>query len=281
MSRRAASGWSCLLISLIFSLLALSCEPNRMPSESVRLRMAGGRSARPLLEQLMNSYTSHYPRVSFEIESTSPRLSLNLLRAGQCDLMASSWPPSDTELNPDPGAQRLLKTHIVAPDGLALIVHPKNPVNDLSIAQLRDLFSGRISDWREIEGKVGDVLVISREDGSDDRKTFEALVMDKHPVTLGAIVMPTGSDVVKYVASHPNAIGYAPISEIGPEVKPIALEGISPTYETIQNGSYPLWRHLAIIAAYPPEQPAQDFLNFASGPQGQSVVHDYYTLLRW
>ena len=269
-----------LLLSLMFSLLVVSCEPAGVQPEPVRIRLAGPEGVHPLFEQLTSAYTTQYPYVDFEFEAIASRTSLRLLRAGQCDVVVSSWPPSEAELNSDREPQQLLKANVFASDGLVLVVHPQNPVGGLSIIQLRGIFSGHVPDWREVGGKVGDVLVISREGGSDDRETFETLVMDKQPVTLGAIVMPGSSDVVQYVASHPNAIGYAPIAEVIPEVKPIAIDGVHPTYETILDGSYPLWRHLAVITADPAERPVQDFLGFLVGTPGQSVINDYYAFLR-
>ncbi len=268
-----------LLLSLMFSLLVVSCEPTGIQPESVHLQLAGSEGIYPLLEQLTSAYTAHYPYVAFQFEAIASRMSLRLLRTGQCDMVVSSWPPSEAELNSDKEPKQLLKANIFASDGLVLVVHPKNPVSDLSITQLRGIFSGHVPDWREVGGKVGDVLVISREGGSDDRETFETLVMDKQPVTLGAIVMPGSSDVVQYVAGHPNAIGYASIAEVIPEVKPIAIDGVHPTYETILDGSYPLWRHLAVITVEPAKRPVQDFLSFLVGTQGQSVINDYYAFL--
>lgn len=265
-----------LLFSLMLSLLLVSCEPGGAQPESVYIRLAGSEGIYPLLERLTNAYTARYPYVNFRFETIPSRMGLGLLRAGQCDMVASSWPPLEADLNPDQAPQQLLKANVFASDGLALIVNPTNPVSDLSITQLRGIFSGHVPDWREVGGKVGDVLVISREGGSDDREAFETLVMAKQPVTLGAIVMPSGLDVVQYVAGHPNAIGYAPIARVIPEVKPIAIDGVQPTSETIQNGAYPLWRHLAVISADPAQRPVQDFLGFLVGTQGQSVINDYY-----
>ena len=93
-------------------------------------------------------------------------------------------------------------------DGLAVIVHPENSIAELSLVQLRDLYSGRVIDWQALGSDVGEVILVSREDGSGSRVRFEERVMGAERVSLTAVVMPTSEDVVAYVARNPQAIGY-------------------------------------------------------------------------
>lgn len=235
---------------------------------------------RPLLEELTSAYSAQNPHVTFDLQGGGSEVGLELLRAGQVDIAASSWTPPEEELYREGKTQERLGVTVIAQDGLALVVHPKNPVNELSVAQVRGIFSGHVLDWRELGGRVGDVLVISREDGSGDRRTFETLMMDKQPVTLGAIVMPGSRDVMEYVVSHPNSIGYVSLAEVTPEIKPLTIDGVEPTSQTIQDGSYHLWRLLAIITAEPLEEAVGDFLDFATGPAGQEIIQVRYNSIR-
>ena len=272
--------WGLSVILTLTGLFLSSCGPSGKPPEAVHLRIAGSDSMLRLLGELATAYSAGNPHVTFDLQGGGSEVGLELLRAGQIDLAASSWLPSEEELHREEETQGRPGVTVIAQDGLALVVHPKNPVNELSAAQIRGIFSGNILDWREVGGKVGDVLVTSRENGSGDRRTFETLMMDKQPVTLGAIVMPGSLDLVDYVASHPNAIGYASIAEITLEVKPLAVDGVAPTSQTIQDGSYHLWRPLAIIAAEPPERAAGAFLDFATSPAGQEIVQVRYSSIR-
>jgi phosphate transport system substrate-binding protein len=157
---------------------------------------------------------------------------------GQVEMAACSWPPTAEKLKPKNGAT--LKMTLVAQDGLAVVVHPSNPLDNLNILQFRGLFQGRILDWRELGGRLGDVLVISREDGSGSRAAFESLVMDRRPVTLAAIVMPSSQDVIDYVGSHPLAIGYVSMGDLASRVKALTVEGVEPTPQPGKEGSSPL-----------------------------------------
>lgn len=272
--RRVANPMRVLskILVLVSSLLLVSCGVSGETQESVYLRVAGASSMHTYLSSLTKAYSSQNPNVTFDLRGGGSGVGLELLRAGQVDMAASSWTPSIQGLNQAGGTQQQFGITLVAQDGLVLIVHPKNPVTGLSAAQIRGMFSGHIPDWREVGGTVGDVLVISREDGSGDRQAFEGLIMDTLPVTLGAIVMPGSQDVVEYVSGHRNSIGYVSSGEITSEVKPLAIDGIEPTPESIQDGTYPLWRFLAIITSDPPERPVRDFLAFATGPSGREIA---------
>ena len=272
-------GLSVILLS-VSGLFLTSCGPSGELPEPAYLRVAGSNSVHPLLEELAVAYSAQNPHVTFDLQGGGSDVGLQLLRAGQVDMAASSWTPSEEELNREGKTQKRLRVTVIARDGLVLVVHPKNPVNELSVAQIRGIFSGHILDWREVGGRVGDILVISREDGSGDRRTFETLMMDKQPVTLGAIVMPGSQDVVEYVVGHPNAIGYVSIAEVTPEVKLLTIDGIEPASQTIQDGSYHIWRLLAIITADPPEGAVGDFLDFTTGPAGQEIVQARYNSIR-
>ena len=272
--------WGLSVLLTLSGLFLSSCGPSGKPPEPVYLQIAGSHSMRPLLEELTSAYCAQNPHVTFDLQGGGSEVGLELLRAGQVDMAASSWTPSEEELNREGKTQKRLGITVIARDGMVLIVHPKNPVNELSVAQIRGIFSGHILDWREVGGRVGDVLVISREDGSGDRRTFETLMMDKQPVTVGAIVMPGSQDVMEYVVSHPNAIGYVSVAEVTPEVKPLTIDGVEPTSQAIQDGSYHLWRLLAIITAEPLEGAAGAFLDFATSPAGQEIVQVRYNSIR-
>ncbi len=93
-------------------------------------------------------------------------------------------------------------------DGLAIVVHSSNTVQGLTNEQLRGLYNGKILDRSEVGGEAGEVLLVSREDGSGSRIYFESEIMQDEPVSLTAVVMPTSQDVIEYIAKTPNAIGY-------------------------------------------------------------------------
>ena len=235
---------------------------------------------RTLLEALTTAYVAQQPDVTFDLQGGGSDLGLEMLKSHQADMAASSWAPSKEKLDRLGKAGLALKVTTIAQDGLTLVVNPANPIRELSLAQSRGIFRGRILDWREVGGRAGDILVVSREDGSGSRNAFESLVMDRQPVTPAAIIMPSSQDVLQYVASHPNAVGYVSMGETTPAVKALAVEGIEPTPQTVKEATYPLIRLLTIISAAQPPPAVQNFLDFALSPAGQEVVKTKYAGVR-
>jgi phosphate transport system substrate-binding protein len=259
----------CGLLSLLAILAA--CATPTLPPDPVRFTVAGSTAMTPLLTELAAAYQAHFPQVSIAVEGGGSRLGLTQVREGQVALGASSWLPAEDE--------KTVWSAPVAVDGIAVIVHPDNPVTGLTLAQLRELFSGRVWDWAELGG-TGEIQVVSREEGSGTRAAFEARVMQGQSVTPTALVMPGSEAVVQNVASHPEAIGYVSMGYLSESVKALAVEGVRPTPETVTAGTYHLTRPFFLIAAEEPDGAPRSFLDFVLGPEGQKIVGQRYGRVR-
>jgi len=272
-----------LLRSLIPSTLLwllVACGAPMEPHEPVYLRVAGSTSMQPLTEDLAQAYTERHEYVTVDVQGGGSRLGIALARENQFDIgTASRTPTAEDERDPETGAKRLWWT-VIAQDGIGLVVQPQNTVEGLTLPQARDIFFGRILNWEEIGGTPGEIVVISREDGSGTREIFEEMVMGEKRVTLTAIVMPSSEAVVEYVARHPTAIGYVSMGYLSPQVKALQIEGVSPTPEDVQSGAYPLTRPLYLLTGQEPTGKVKAFIEFALSPAGQTVVEQRYGRLR-
>jgi len=272
-----------LLRSLVlFTLLCLlaACGAPLEPHEPVYLRIAGSTSIQPLMEDLAQAYTGRHEYVTVDVQGGGSRLGIALARGNQIDIgTASQKPTAEDERDSETGAKRLWWTAI-AQDGIALVVHPQNAMEGLTMSQARDIFFGRILDWEEMGGTPGEIVVVSREDGSGTREVFEEMVMGEKRVTLTAIVMPSSEAVVEYVARHPTAIGYVSMGYLSPQVKALSVEGVNPTPATVQSGAYPLTRPLYLLTGQEPTGGVKAFIEFALSPAGQAVVEQRYGRLR-
>jgi phosphate transport system substrate-binding protein len=186
----------------------------------------------------------------------------------------ASWLPADLDDE--------WQATAIARDGIAIVVHPSNPLAGLGLLQLRDLFTGRVYEWRAVGGRAtqGEVQPVSREAGSGTRAAFEALVMEEHAVTPLAIVAPSSRAVVDYVADHPESIGYVSMAYVTPEVKVLSLEGELPTPQTTGRASYPLTRELWLVTADPAAPEVESLIRFALSPAGQQIVGQRYGRIR-
>ena len=203
-----------ILLSLTLIIPLAACGPTAVtPPTPITLRIAGSTSMLPLLSDLTAAYTEEYPHVHFAVEGGGSHVGLERLEGGEIDLAACSWLPSPEKDTPQPYVATS-----VAWDGIALIVHPDNPLDELTLLQVRDIYAGWRLDWQEVGGRAGDIIVISREDGSGTRAVFERRVMGEQPVTLTAIVMPSSAAVVSYVARHATAIGYVSMAYVNGQV---------------------------------------------------------------
>jgi len=237
----------------------------------------------PVLRELTAAYSKRHPNVLFAIRGGGSILGERWLENRRIDLAASTNFPNEAE--PSATTMRIP----IGLDGIAIVVHPDNPVSALTLAQLRDLYSGRLLDWQDVGGKAGDVLLVSREDGSATRMLFEARVMDEEGVTLTAVVMPTSEDVVGYVAEHPNAIGYVSRAYVMSDeaeqeqaigVNVVAVESRLPTKEEIAAQSYYLSRPIFLLRRKDDAARLQPFIDFVLSPAGQEIVAHFHVPIR-
>ncbi len=268
--------WSAVALAWVLVALVTACVTAISPTPSI-LRIAGSTSMEPLLRDLAQAFSSQHPDVSLDIQGGDTALGLELLTRGEVDMAAASWLPTD------------MPTHQVATpiawDGLAIIVHPDNPLEELTLLQLRQLFAGWASRWQDVGAPVVEeegvltIQMLSREDGSGTRAVFEQQVMGGERVTFAARVMPTSQAVVDYVADHPNAIGYVSMALADSRVKVLRVEGLAPGPETVRRG-YHLARPFYLVTRGRPTGYSRTFIDFVLSPAGQSIVGERYGRIR-
>ena len=174
--------------------------------------------------------------------------------------------------------------HTVAGDAIAIVVHPDNPVDGLTIPQLSDIFTGKITNWTEVGGEDRPIVLLSRESNSGTHVFFLEQVVrqgDKESKALfspDTLLMPSSEGISAEVRQNPNAIGYDGLGYVTHDQKVVGVaptEGaayVMPTVETVKDGSYPIARGLYIYTAGEPEGAILEYLNWILGPQGQEIV---------
>jgi phosphate transport system substrate-binding protein len=227
----------------------------------------------PALLEMATAFQAKNPNVLVEVQGGDTANGWEDLRAGRADIAAVSW---WDETKPIPDGYRLAP---VARDALAVIVHPRNPITNITTLQLRALFAGEILDWPVLGGEHGKPIIVSREEGSGTRAAFEARVMGERQVTLNALVMPTTHAVLDYVATHQLAAGYVTEDAIDNRVRVVPVEGSAPSQEAALGG-YHLMRTLA-LAVHDRSAPAVDeFLVFANSSAGTEIWNRHFTTVR-
>lgn len=285
-------------LALAACLLSACAQMQRLgprpTPEPIIVTVAGSTDVRPLLIELTNVFTQRNPQLRFLLRGGGGRLGEQWLASGRADIAVSAALTPEADL--PAGVLRIP----IGFDALALVVHEANPADSLTTAQIRDLFSGHILDWNNLGAGGGEVLLVSREEGSAARALFERRLMGEESVARTAVVLSTGSDVVDFVASHQTAIGYAASSYLSgykepapggsaqaasfprapPAVKAVSIDGRSPSPADLASRNYPLTRPLFLLVRKDSPRPLQEFIEFAHSEEGQEIVARYLLPLR-
>ncbi len=238
-----------LLPCLLLVVAACVPQPVTVTREPVTLRVVAADSCEPLVERAAEAYEASRPWVTVELQVFNTALAAEVLREGGADIALLSWLQDFGEEDEDQ-----LWTEGLTRDGIAVIVHPQSALTEIGLAQLREIFLGRLQEW---DGVV--LNVVSREDGSGTRAAFEGIVLGGERTTLNAVVMPSSVSMVEHVASNPGAIGYVSTERLDDGVQVLSVEGVLPTEQTIADGRYPLWRHLYVASSGEPAGEGREF----------------------
>jgi phosphate transport system substrate-binding protein len=277
-----------LLILAVLLLLVAGCARTGIAGpEPVTIRIAGSTEMLPVLTELTAEFSRRNPHVRFSLRGGGSTLGESAVANRQVELAATTLLYEDRLLPP-----RVVRIPI-ALDGIAVITHVSNPVENLTLLQLRAVYSGKSLDWQDVDGTPSEILLVSREDGSGARRLFEERVMGEDRVALTAVVMPTSKDVVQYVATHPQAIGYVTQAYVTPNrattdeqrsclarIKMVEVEGVLPTREAVAAQRYHLSRPLFLLRRTDNRGWPQQFIDFVLSPAGQAIVSRYHTRVR-
>lgn len=201
---------------------------------------------------------------------------VKILINGACDIANMSRFMKDSEFKTCVGKGILPVAHVVAFDGLAVVVNPANKVGALTMAQLADIYTGKIRNWKELGGDDAEIVVISRDTNSGTYETFNELVLRKNPVVKGAEYVGSNGQAKTRVASTKNAVAYVGLGFADDSVKTLSVDGILPSSKTIVSGKYPIARPLFMFTNKYPKMgtPVYDFVTLHLSEEGREIVRD-------
>ncbi|MCC7559912.1 MAG: phosphate ABC transporter substrate-binding protein [Methanobacterium sp.] len=253
-----------LLVILIIIIAVLTFGTG---SNYDRIEIAGSTSVQPVAEKLAEKYMEEHPNVRVDVMGGGSGLGI---RSVFQDIIAIGTSSKELKTSEKDG----LIEYPIGREGILVAVNLNNPVNSLSKSQIKDIFSGNITNWKEVGGPDAKINLVVREDGSGTRSAFEDLVMNKTKVKSDAIVQTSTESIKVVVKQDPNAIGYISLAHMTPDVKALKIDGISPSIETIKEGTYKLQRPFLFVTNGEPEGPVKEFIDWCLGPEGQEIVKD-------
>jgi phosphate transport system substrate-binding protein len=239
------------------------------------IQIAGGTAHIPVMNDAAKAIMTAHPKIRILVEGGGSGIGVQKVGEGLVDIGNTGRPLTDTEV-----AKYGLKSFPFALDGVAVVVHPSNPVSNLTAQQVRDIFSGAITRWKDVGGNDAPIHLFTRDEASGTREVFWEKALKKGSVASSANVVASNGAMKVAVSQDKDAIGYAGIGHVDASVKGIVLDGVAPTQENAMNGSYPVTRKLYMNTKGEPKPLVKAFIDYILSPDCLEIVkkHGYLPL---
>lgn len=226
----------------------------------------GSTSMEKVIGFLSEAYMEENGDVKVTYNPTGSSSGIQAVSEGRCDIGLASRDLKEEE-------QKDLTGTVVAIDGIGIIVNPQNTVKDLSVEQVGKIYTGEITNWKEVGGSDAPIVRMGREAASGTRDGFEEVTDTKERCKYDQELTSTG-DVVQTVSSNPNAIGYASVASVNDSVKALSIGGVVPNTDSIQNGEYKIQRNFVLVTKKDASlsEAAQAFFDFATSPAADDLI---------
>ena len=228
------------------------------------ITVAGSTSVEPFAELLAEEYMLHHPHSHIYVQGGGSTAGIEAVMSQTANVGMSSRNLI--------GDEKKLYSVTIARDAIAIIVNPKNPVQDISLDQIRHIFSGKIKNWKELGGASHPIVLVTREEGSGTREAFQKFVMGKEDISLEALVQDSNGAVRQVVASNQNGIGYISLGLVNDQVRALKISGVEPNLADIEKGKYTLVRPFLFVFNDEPTGEAKSFLEFVLSPLAQKLL---------
>ena len=227
----------------------------------------GSTSMKSVIGALGGSFQNANSGVTFTYNPTGSGSGIQAVSEGRCDIGLAS-----RGLKDDEKSSGLTET-VLAYDGIAVVVSPENPVSDLTIEQIADIYTGKITNWSEVGGNDAEIVLIGREAGSGTRDGFESITGTEEACQYRQELTSTG-DVIATVSQNPNAIGYASLSAVKESVKALSVGGVAPSEDTVKDGSYVIQRPFVLVTkdGVTLSPAAQAFFDYATSAEAAPII---------
>ena len=263
-----------MAIACAAALLLTSCgqhndpQPDPQPSGLTgSVATDGSTSMQKVINTLGEAFMNENKGITFTYNPTGSGSGIKAVQEGRCDIGLSSRALKAEE------KEAGLKETVLAYDGIAIIVNPENPVSDLTLEQIAELYTGRITNWKDLGGNDAEIVLIGREAGSGTRDGFESITKTKDACQYRQELTSTG-DVITTVSQNPAAIGYASLAALKDSVKALSVEGVTATEATVKDGSYKVQRPFVLVTKEGTKlsDAAQKFFDFAVSSDAASLI---------
>jgi phosphate transport system substrate-binding protein len=253
---------------LLSSLLLLSsCDGNSAKGGNGKrhtVTIAGSTSVMPFVEKLAEHFMIDHPNYTINVQGGGSTAGVQACLNRTIEIGMSSRPLKKEEAS--------LNEIMICHDGIAIVVHRRNPIRELSFKQIQGVFSGRIKNWKELGWVDREIDAVTREEGSGTRGSFEDLVMKGQEIYDGIMVQDSNGSVKEIVATDPYAIGYISLGLVDDRVRSLSIEAVTASIENIRTKRYKVVRPFLFLVNGAPTITAKTFIDFVLSNAGQNIL---------
>jgi phosphate transport system substrate-binding protein len=260
--------------SLFVCMIVMFAGSNSLYGASNSITITGSTTVLPIAQRAAEAFMDINEDISVSVRGGGSGVGIAALIDGRADIADASRPIKTKEIKLarekgiDPYA------NVVARDGIAVVVHPDNPVDSISIEDLKKIYTGEIENWKYLDGPNKAIVVISRDYSSGTFEVFKELVLGGDKVIDGALMLASNKAVSTTISTTPNSIGYIGLGYLSKDVKALKVDGVEATEETVKEGKYKLARPLFMYTNGEPTGIIKTFIDFVFSPQGQLIARE-------
>ena len=231
---------------------------NTMPN----LDIVGSSSIQPVCEQLAEEYRKNHGGIDINVQGGGSSLGIKCADNGVADIGMSSKDVNSCNL----------RKYELGREGIAIVTNKNNSIKDLSTNQIKDIFSGKISDWCEVSNQSGKITVIVREEGSGTLDAFKSIIMKDSQIKKDAIVQNSAGSIKQAVMQDKNAISFVSLTHLDENLKNISIDGVEISKDSIKDGSYNLQRPFLLLTNESPSKDSLEFINWALSDESNEML---------
>lgn len=254
---------ACMMVATTLVMAATGCSQK----EAGTVSTDGSTSMEKVIGALGEAFEGQNSGVTFTYNPTGSGSGIQAVKEGRCDIGLSSRDLKDEKIADG------LKATVLAYDGIAVIVNPENPVADLDMDSISKIYTGEVTNWKDVGGQDAEIVLIGREAGSGTRDGFESITKTEDVCQYRQELTSTG-DVITAVSQNPAAIGYASLASVSEQVQTVRVNGVEPTEDSIKDGSYVIQRPFILVTKEdtPLSDTAQKFFDFATSVEAAQFI---------
>lgn len=259
-----------LVLGLVFGIVMLTGAV----SYADDLRIDGSTTVLPIAQRAAEVFMQKNPGTKVFVTGSGSGTGIKGLIDGTTMLATSSREAKESEIADGKAKGVTLTEHKIALDGVIAVVHPSNKLDNMTTAQLKDIYNGTIKTWKDLGGTGRPISVVSRDTTSGTYEVWQEKILGKDKVRPDALLVASSGQMIQTVAQNPYAIGYIGIGYVDQSIKVVKVNGMSPTEKSVRDFTWPVARFLYIYSSGKPAGTAAKFVDFLLSREGQMVVKE-------